>query len=183
VAIAVMTGLATRDLEVSAMSAFWPLHASWGLRLVPFAAVCPAGFMVATAKWRRLGGNIIVCTLILCIVTAIPAIAKIHTANVPGVITDPGGGRVVNAAVTAINRNTNAQYRATSDKWGTFTFTLLPVGAYDFTVDAEGFKKAVRKNIELWVGGTGEVDFSLETSEGSHLESDRSRCAAAERNP
>jgi hypothetical protein len=106
VAIAIMTGLAICDLEVSVMS---PLRASWGLRLLLFAAVCPAEFMVAILKWRRWSGNAIGCALILYIVTVIPVLAKTHTASVPGVITDPSGTRVVNATVTARNRSTNVE--------------------------------------------------------------------------
>jgi hypothetical protein len=34
VAIATLTGLAARDLEVSVMAALWPLRASWGLQLL-----------------------------------------------------------------------------------------------------------------------------------------------------
>ena len=128
IAIATMTGLATRDLEVTGMSAFWPLRASWGLRLVPVAAVCPAGLMAATAKWRRFSCNVIGCALILCIVTAIPILAKTHTASVPGVITDSSGRRVVDAAVTARNRSTNIEYRATSHCHGPPSTGMLKPG-------------------------------------------------------
>jgi hypothetical protein len=180
VAIATMTGLATRDLEVSVMSALWPLRASWGLRLLPFAAVCPAGFMVATAKWQRWSGNATGCALVLCIVTVIPVLAKTHTASVPGVITDPGGRRVVNATVIARNRSTNVEHRSSSDKWGCYTLTSLPVGSYDLTVEKQGFKKAVRENIELIVGATGKVDFSLKVDEVSQSGSARKRSHVAD---
>ena len=175
VAIATMTGLATRELEVSVMSALWPLRPSWGLRLIPFAAVCPAGFMVATAKWRQWFGKAVGCVLILSIVTVIPILAKTHTANVPGVITDPSGSRVANATVIARNRSTNAEYRSFSDAWGCYKFDSLPVGSYDLTVDAPGFKKAVRENIELIVGATWQQDFSLKVDEASPSVSGRSR--------
>ena len=186
-AIATMTGLAIRDLEVSVMSALmsalWPLRAGWGLRLLPLAAVCPAGFMVATAKWRRLSGKVMGCALIFCIVTAIPVLAKTYTANVPGVITNPNGRRVVNAAVAARNQSTNVVYHAASDRWGTFTFTELPLGTYDLTVDAQGFKEAVRKNVLLWIGGTGEQEFSLKKAEGTQSVSGQSGRPIAQHSP
>jgi carboxypeptidase family protein len=180
VAIATVTGLATRELEVSVMAALSPLRPSWGLRLLPFAAVCPAVFMLATAKWRHWFGKAASCVLVLGIVTVVPVLAKIHSANVPGEITDPGGGRVVNATVIARNKNTHVEYRSFSDTSGRYKFESLPLGSYDLTVDAPGFKKAVRENIELIVGATEQQDFSLKVDQAPGSVSGRSRSYVAD---
>jgi hypothetical protein len=36
------------------------------------------------------------------------------------------------------------------------------MGKYDLTVERQDFKEAVREKIPVGIGGTGEVDFSLE---------------------
>jgi hypothetical protein len=41
----------------------------------------------------------------------------------------------------------------------------LPMGTYDVTVERQGFHKAVRSNVMVLIGGTGEWDFSLEKAE------------------
>jgi hypothetical protein len=41
----------------------------------------------------------------------------------------------------------------------------LPMGKYDVTVERQGFSKAVRNNVRVLIGGTGEWDFSLVKAE------------------
>jgi len=76
------------------------------------------------------------------------------------VVTDLSGRRVVNATVIARNRGTNVELRRPSDSGGSYKFTL-PMGSYDLTVERQGFERAVRENIAVFIGGTGELDFSL----------------------
>lgn len=164
ITIALLTSLAARDLAVSGMESWLSLRATWQLRLLPLVAVWPAGFLVATAKWRHWRGPVIASVLILALVTGLPVIGRSYTGGVEGVVTGPLGRRVVGATVTARNRRTNAEFRQPSDGRGMYRFAL-PMGTYDVTVERQGFHKAVRSNVMVLIGGTGEWDFSLEKAE------------------
>jgi hypothetical protein len=41
----------------------------------------------------------------------------------------------------------------------------LPMGTYDITVERQGFSAAVRNDVTILIGGTGEWDFSLARAE------------------
>ena len=64
----------------------------------------------------------------------------------------------------AKNRRTNAEFRQPSNGRGMYTLAL-PMGKYDVTVERQGFSKAVRNNVRVLIGGTGEWDFSLVKAE------------------
>lgn len=90
---------------------------------------------------------------------------QVSTASLTGLITDPSGGVVVSAAVTARNRATNVTYSSSTDGSGYYVFASLPVGTYDLSVESQGFKKAIRDQVVLQVGQKARIDFTLEVGE------------------
>jgi Carboxypeptidase regulatory-like domain len=165
IAIAFLTAVAARDLAVSDLAGWLPLRATWELRFVPICVVWPAGLMVATARWRRWVGPVMACVLIAAIVTLVPALERSYTGGVVGEITGPDGSGIAGAIVTARNRRTGAKSRQTSDARGAYGF-VLPMGSYEIAVERQGFETAVRKNVVVLIGGTGEFDFSLPNRKG-----------------
>jgi hypothetical protein len=160
ITIAVLTGLAARDLALSGMASWLSLRVTWQLWLLPLVAVWPAGFVVATAKWRHWHSAVFASVLVLALVTGLPALEQTYTAHMVVVVSGPDGKRLVGTTVTAWNRRTNAEFRKLSDGRGMCRFSF-PMGAYDVTVEQQGFSKAVRNDIRVFIGGTGELYISL----------------------
>jgi hypothetical protein len=104
----------------------------------------------------------ILCLLVFCLSLAIPASAQVNTASLTGLVTDPTGASVPNASVSIKNKATTVENLATSDSSGYYNFASLPVGAYTLQVELQGFKKAVREEINLEVGQKARIDFALE---------------------
>ncbi|MCI0622539.1 MAG: carboxypeptidase-like regulatory domain-containing protein [Acidobacteria bacterium] len=92
-------------------------------------------------------------------------LSQVNTASLTGLITDPSGSVVAGAAVIARNRATNVSSSSATDGSGYYVFASLPVGAYDLSVESQGFKKAVREDVVLQVGQKARIDFSLEVGE------------------
>ena len=57
---------------------------------------------------------------------------------------------------------TNALSQTSSNEAGQYTVPNLPPGSYEITVETQGFKKLVRKNIELRVTEVLNVELALE---------------------
>ena len=106
--------------------------------------------------------------------------------TITGAITDPSGGAVPGATVTAKNSNTGLTQTVATGTDGLYTFLYLPVGTYTVVTEIPGFRKAeasgvlvsvnttVRLDMQLTVGGadqTVEVTATapLLTTEGSNL--------------
>jgi hypothetical protein len=88
--------------------------------------------------------------------------AQTVLGTITGRVTDPSGASIANAAVTATNTGTNAPYRTKTNEAGNYVLQQLPVGSYELTVEAAGFKRHVRRNIELNVAQTATIDAVLE---------------------
>src|SRR5215469_8501370 len=88
--------------------------------------------------------------------------SQINTASLTGLITDPAGAAAAGSTVIARNKSTNVEQRVTANSSGYYTFSSLPVGAYEISVEAPGFKRAISDNVILDVGQKGRVDFTLE---------------------
>ena len=85
------------------------------------------------------------------------------TATLRGRITDPNGAVLPGVSVSIANQETGLNRRtATTDESGGYVFASLTPGLYRITVEANGFKKAVKENVKLDVGEAQEFDLSLE---------------------
>ena len=97
------------------------------------------------------------------------AIAQSDRGTITGTVSDPAGALVPNAAIQIRNVETGALYQAGASATGNYTLAQLPAGEYELSVDAQGFKKYVRKNVTVEVAQTYRVDVALEL--GSNTES------------
>src|SRR3954463_9143936 len=75
--------------------------------------------------------------------------AQTFTANLTGVVTDPAGAAVPDAAVKLENVATRDRREAVTGSEGRFTFSQLPPGVYELQAEATGFKSFVQRNINL----------------------------------
>ena len=81
----------------------------------------------------------------------IPSFAQYTTSTLGVTVVDPSGAAVADANFTVRNIDTGLVKTSTSNNSGTFTFTALPVGRYEITVEKIGFTKFVQTGITLTV--------------------------------
>jgi hypothetical protein len=100
-------------------------------------------------------------TLVFCVLPAL-LFAQEFRAMISGSVTDPSGGAVAGATVTATNLSTNSQtiVRAGSD--GNYVLPQLAPGRYELTVEGAGFQKYTRSGITLNIGDKASVQIRLE---------------------
>lgn len=84
------------------------------------------------------------------------------SGEITGLITDSSGAAVTGATVTVISQATGATRRATTNSEGLYAFPSLPPGDYEMKVEQQGFKSAVRGNLQLQVQQTARIDIALE---------------------
>jgi hypothetical protein len=84
------------------------------------------------------------------------------TASLTGTISDPSGAAISNAQIAVKNAEHGINRTGASNGSGDFLFASLPIGSYDLTVTAQGFKKYEAKGIVLRVAEKARVNVSME---------------------
>src|SRR5262249_39821380 len=92
-----------------------------------------------------------------------PAWAQFDRGQISGRVKDAQGAVVPGATVTAVNQQTQLSWNAVTDGTGFYTFPNLPAGKYDVTAELQGFKKALRPDVQPDPAGSLGLDFALET--------------------
>ncbi len=100
---------------------------------------------------------------------AFAANAQFDQGQITGTVKDSSQAVVSGAAVTAKSAATGQSSSTKTDQTGTYLFTNLPVGAYEISVQATGFKTFVRTNVTVNAATRTTVDAALEI--GSTTES------------
>ncbi len=90
------------------------------------------------------------------------------TVQITGQITDPSGAAVPGARVQALQTATGYVATATSGAQGLYILPNLPLGPYQLTVKAKGFKTYVQKGITLVVGVNPSIGVKLQV--GSNVQ-------------
>src|SRR5262245_52978802 len=104
-------------------------------------------------------------TLIAALIIACGAaigLAQEFRGSITGRVVDTNGAAVANAAVTITNTATNVTSSTTTNGDGDYTALYLIPGSYRVNVEATGFKKSTRQNVELRVGDKLQIDLQLE---------------------
>ena len=110
--------------------------------------------MRATA-WGR------VC-LLACASLAFCAAAMGQTNGaIRGIVNDPSGAVVPGVTVTATLTGQATPRIVTSDKDGAFDIPELPVGTYDVSAEATGFKKFLAKDVVVTIGHVNFITVTL----------------------
>jgi len=79
-----------------------------------------------------------------------------------GKITDPSGAVLPNAQVVVTNTAMGTRVNLTTNNEGMYLAPLLSPGLYQIEVTSQGFKKAVRNNVEVRVGDRLDISIALE---------------------
>ena len=99
--------------------------------------------------------------LILTLLAA-PLAAQRFNATIRGIVTDPTGDAVPGATVNLEGTETGLNRTTFTNTAGIYTFSELPIGAYEIAVSLDGFKSSVVTDIVLNVADIREVSVELE---------------------
>lgn len=112
---------------------------------------------------HRIKKAISILALLGLVVGAIPAAAQEITGNIVGIVRDANGAVVSGATVTIRNTDKNIVARTVNaNDEGSYSAPFLPAGHYSVTVEAAGFKRFVKTDIEINVNDRIAVDATLE---------------------
>src|SRR5437879_6621219 len=93
--------------------------------------------------------------------TATAAFAQLNRGTITGVVRDPSGAAIVNAQVLATHTDTNIVTKTNSTGAGDYSLLGLDIGTYSVSVEASGFRRAVRTAVTVDSGATVRLDFLL----------------------
>jgi hypothetical protein len=95
------------------------------------------------------------------------AFAQETTGGLQGVVKDPSGAVVANAAVELTSSSMVGKKEATTDGSGYYRFANLPPGTYSLLIAAKGFSTEKRGGLVIEVGHLPTVDINLAVGAGS----------------
>src|SRR5262249_31448944 len=114
-------------------------------------------------KMRKVLMFVFAMCLTLFAVSAMAQTAS--TGAIEGAVTDPQGGGVPNATVTASGPNLISPQSATTNEQGRYTILNLPPGRYTVTVAAtSGFAEGKKENVEVNLSKTSTADVSVQVA-------------------
>jgi hypothetical protein len=117
--------------------------------------------LISSRISRKQLASLILCLIVCIVLLAAAAQAQQATALITGTVKDPSGAVVTGAKVTLKNSNTNVARTTTTNKDGDYLFTLVPIGAYELTVEQQGFDRYVQKGITLEINQNARQDIVL----------------------
>ena len=110
----------------------------------------------------RIGAGALPACLLLLLCLCAPAAAQVTaSASVEGTVKDIKEAVVPGATVTVTNVSTGLARTAATGEEGAYRIDLLPAGLYDVKVGASGFGDVSANKVELLVGKTTNLDFTL----------------------
>ncbi len=116
-----------------------------------------------TARASRWYAHLVFLSLLMALVL-VPCRMQAQiagSASIQGTVMDSTGAVVANAAVSLTDEATHVKRTTKSDGSGLYGFPGVPIGTYDLTVAAAGFKTYIQKGIVLEVGSSIAVNAGL----------------------
>jgi hypothetical protein len=99
--------------------------------------------------------------------SAVICYGQLDRAAILGTVTDASGGVVPGATVKVTSQGTAAELTLTTDSSGNFIAPVLPIGTYQVSATATGFKTSVRDGVVLRVNDRARIDLVLNAGEVS----------------
>jgi hypothetical protein len=87
--------------------------------------------------------------------------AQSDRGTITGRVLDPAAAVVPNAKVDAVNQGTKVKYSATTNETGVYSIQQIPVGRYDLSVEAPGFSRYLRRDLDINVAQTVTLNATL----------------------
>jgi hypothetical protein len=107
----------------------------------------------------------ILVILFFSLMAGVVAHAQVTGATLSGTVTDPTGGVLANATVSAVNTATAINREVMTDSAGLYAIPNLVPGLYDIKVSATGFSTSVQSGLNLAVGQQLQLNFSLKVGQ------------------
>ena len=105
------------------------------------------------------GVFLLVCVLILSCGSVLGQVTA--SGALSGTVSDQKGAVIPGATITVTNKATGSTRTTTTNGDGEFKLDLLPAGRYDIKVSAGGFGEVTSENVELLVGQTNTLSFTM----------------------
>jgi len=131
--------------------------------------------------------SVLLLVALFVVSTAPPARAQAVFGSIIGTVTDPQGAAVPNAKVTITDVRKGTSDIATTNESGNYTVTHLIPDIYDISVEAQGFKTAQQKGVNIFADQSSRNDFTMAlgsvseavevTAEAPQLKTDRADVA------
>src|SRR5215469_3016667 len=99
--------------------------------------------------------------LVCLLLSALPLLAQTDRGTITGTVTDPSARRVAGANVTIRSGATGVERLTKTNEAGVYTVTSLSTGAYQVTIEAEGFSRFLIDDVTLDVGQVRTMDAAL----------------------
>jgi outer membrane receptor for ferrienterochelin and colicin len=97
------------------------------------------------------------------------AFAQVQNGQFAGTVTDPTGASIANAKVTVKSSATDLTQSVMTNASGNYVIKELPIGAYNLTVEAPGFKTVSNNGVTANAGTISHVDFKLQIGKTSEV--------------
>jgi len=98
----------------------------------------------------------------LLLLATISLQAQTTNGSIQGTVTDPNGGAIPGASVTARNLDTALTQSTTTTEAGIYSLPNLPPGRYSVTVEAPNLKKYSREGVTVATGTTVSLDIPMQ---------------------
>jgi len=95
------------------------------------------------------------------LLTGFAVAQNISTAQLNGIVRDPQGAVIPNAAITITDTSRGFSRTTLSDSQGNYQLLLLPPGSYTVTASSPGFSKLIEQNVVLTTGQEAELPLAL----------------------
>src|ERR1700724_313502 len=120
------------------------------------------GLMTKQFRLSNFACAFLVCLAVLFL-SASPALPQSSTTGgLTGTVTDPSGGVIVGATVTATNLGTGQERSVATDASGEYKISLLTAGNYSVKFSASGFKTSEVPSVTVNITETPVLNQKLE---------------------
>jgi hypothetical protein len=106
---------------------------------------------------------------LFCLASSTLLMAQSTGGRILGRVADPTGAVLANVKVVLINDATAAQRDATTNDSGDYVFVEVPPGSYHAEFELSGFKKNVRRGINLDVNQVVTLNMTLQLGEAKEI--------------
>ncbi|HEY6389188.1 MAG TPA: carboxypeptidase-like regulatory domain-containing protein, partial [Candidatus Acidoferrum sp.] len=112
-------------------------------------------------KLQSLGLFLLCVTLLALLSGSHAAWAQDVTATITGTITDPSGGPIVGATVTAHDTDRGTNWTSVTNEAGLYNIIHIPIGNYNLKVEAKGFQTSAFAAFTLVLNQTARIDAAM----------------------
>lgn len=100
-------------------------------------------------------------SIVVCIAFSLQIFAQSRAGEINGTVSDSSGAVIPGAIVTLTNQATNVQTHVTTNNSGYFIFVNVQPGAYEVSVEKQGFNRNQIPNFQVGVAQTLTQNFQL----------------------